>query len=765
MMEWLLGIDQLAPNDPGVAFAFARPMPAWAWAMIVLLAIGLGWLSYARLEGARAARILFASARALVLLLLVVMLAGPQLQRPNERIERDWLVMLADRSASMTIGDAPGGEPRQVQLIEALASAQEPLQSIAQSRGVLTLGFDAGVFALPMDETGEIEIGEPDGRRTLLGRSLDCALDEVAARPVSGVVLLTDGTSADAPSRRALQRLRSERIPVFVVPIGSPDPVSDLAITAVRSPEAGFINDRMPVTVEIDRLGSGEQGGAWVELVDRDSGEVLERKRAEASDRTVTLVTQPAEAGDASWQVRLVPDEPDLLAENNTENLTITLVDRPLRVLQIDGYPRWEFRYTRNLLLREQTISSSSLLLSSRRRYVQEGDVEIADLPDSPGSWEGIDVIVIGDVRADLFTTSQLEQIHDLVALRGAGILWIAGPSATPDSWRGTPLEPLLPITLASPASAWNEPVTMRRELPAERLGLLELADESEGGWPERLTDPDTGWAMLRWAQKIDPGTLKPTAEVLASVLPANSGGNPTPIVLSMRYGAGRSVYVGTDEIWRWRYARGEELPERFWIPLVRLIGREGLARAGRSAVLEANPPRTEPMSPVRISLELLDERLALQRPPSVTATVRKAESEAEPTPIVLRPEEGSDDGSPRFVATWLPASAGSYEIEVSDALLMGENLTDQVEVLAPDDELRSPETDFAVLASLAEQTGGRVLSPSDLKDLEQILPNRQRRVAGTPDIETLWDSPLALILLVLLLGTEWIGRRLIRLV
>src|SRR5690606_4497154 len=122
---------------PGVAFAFARPMPAWAWAMIVLLAIGLGWISYARLEGARVARMLFASARALVLLLLVVMLAGPQLQRPNERIERDWLVMLADRSASMTIGDAPGGEPRQVQLIEALASAQEPLQSIAQSRGVL----------------------------------------------------------------------------------------------------------------------------------------------------------------------------------------------------------------------------------------------------------------------------------------------------------------------------------------------------------------------------------------------------------------------------------------------------------------------------------------------------------------------------------------------------------------------------------------------------------------------------------------------------
>ena len=39
-MEWLLGIEQLAPGDPGVAFAFARPMPAWAWAPAAACA---GW--------------------------------------------------------------------------------------------------------------------------------------------------------------------------------------------------------------------------------------------------------------------------------------------------------------------------------------------------------------------------------------------------------------------------------------------------------------------------------------------------------------------------------------------------------------------------------------------------------------------------------------------------------------------------------------------------------------------------------------------------
>ncbi len=770
MTDWLFGIENLNLSDPDVVFTFARQIPGWGWALAVVAAALLAWLSYTKLEGTRAVRVLLAGARFLAFVVLMVMLAGPQLERPNERVERDWVVMLADRSASMTIADAPGGQSRESQLTEALGAASAPLANLAETRRVLPLGFDSGIFELEVDEAGVVEPGLPDGRRTQLGRSLDLALEEVAARPVAGVVLMTDGTSADAPSRRALQRLRNERVPVFVVPVGSPDPVSDLAIASVDAPSAGFINDSVPVSVSIDRLGSAGTGGATVELVDNATGIVLDSKKLGDTDNEVTLIAKPESAGNAEWSVRLVPDTNDLLDENNTSTIAVRLVDRPLRAIQIDGYPRWEFRYTKNLLLREQTVSSSSILLSSRRRYVQEGDVEIDRLPDSPGGWEGIDVVVIGDVRADLFTQDQLQQIHDLVAIRGAGILWIAGSSATPDTWRGTPLEPLLPITLAGSAKAWTEPVTMRREPAAERLGLLELADDTEGGWPERLADPDTGWALLRWAQHIEPDNVKPTAEVLASAIPANSGGDAAPIVLSMRYGAGRSVYVGTDEIWRWRYARGEELPERFWIPLVRLIGREGLARAGRSAVLEASPPRTEPASPVRISLELIDEQLAQQRPQTVTATIRSDDQNAAPITVTLRPESGSesetDQDVPTFSAVWLPIKPGTYTVEITDAILTtDEALVEQVEVLAPDDELRRPETDFAMLESLAEQTSGRVLEPADLADLETMLPNRQRRVAGTPDIETLWDSPLALILLVLLFGGEWIGRRLIRLV
>ena len=84
--------------------------------------------------------------------------------------------------------------------------------------------------------------------------------------------------------------------------------------------------------------------------------------------------------------------------------------------------------------------------------------------------------------------------------------------------------------------------------------------------------------------------------------------------------------------------------------------------------------------------------------------------------------------------------------------------------VYAPDDERRQPETDHAALATLTEQTGGAIVSESELSAISGRIPNRERRIAGIPEIETLWDSPLSLILIVLFLSVEWIGRRLIRL-
>jgi len=349
----------------------------------------------------------------------------------------------------------------------------------------------------------------------------------------------------------------------------------------------------------------------------------------------------------------------------------------------------------------------------------------------------------------------------------------------------------------------WAGPVTITPTPLADRLGVLRLLPTPESGtwWPPELSDPKTGWSQLRWAQRIEPELLKPTAEVLATARSAGkagdgaqTGSDTLPVLVSMRFGAGRVLYLGTDEIWRWRYGRGEVYAERFYLQMIRMLGRESLSRAGKLARLEASPRRAEVEQPIRITVELVDQSLVDAAPASLRVRVVRegsvmpgdkrdspgaADESAAPTDLVLTPE-GNAGGNARgnrasrtYAATWITNESGRYRVEASDPLLASVGASDgggagvlstQVEVWLPDDELRRPETDHAMLTKLSELSDGAVLSLRDLKDLPRLLPNRKLTLSGEPEVETLWDTPLALILVMSLLTVEWVGRRLMKL-
>lgn len=788
-LERLLGLKDLRPGAEDVALEWARPLPAWAWSLVVLAAVLIAVWGYWRLTGPRPARAVLGGLRALTLLLLAVVLAGPQLVKRPERIEKDWVVVLLDRSASMNVADVRAGAKmitRGEQLTEAVRAAWPAWAAAAQDRNVLWMGFDAGAYELPgagdASRAGPPELGPAEGRRTSLDRAVEQALRRVTARPVAGVVVVSDGRSADEPGKALVRRLQAEQIPVFSVPLGSAVPPVDVAIRRVEAPRTVFADDLVPVGVEVERAGGSTGPGAGgeratVELVDEGSGAVLDAREVELTadgPARLTLTTRPTAAGRAGWTVRVRPGGEDITPGNNEQKVALDIVDVPVRVLHLDGYPRWEFRYLKNLFLRESSVKSASLLLAADRRYIQEGSSPLASMPASPGEWSAFDVIVVGDVRPELFNPEQLEQIKEQVALRGAGLLWIGGPGATPSAWSGTPLADLLPFTGGQGAegrvTAWPGPVTMAPTPEAERLGVLRLGDEAGEDWPRSLSDPGLGWTQLRWAQRIDARSLKPAAEVLARGVSAADPSQSAPLVIGMRYGAGRSIYVGTDEIWRWRYARGETLPERFWLPLMRLLARDSLARSGQPATIEVSPSRAGVGQPVRVTVRLLDQSLADSAVSGVTVRLTRpgpggAARNAVEQRLKLLPEtSGSAKGS-THTASWVPDAPGTYRFEIVDPPVgAGPGIEATAEVSLPDDELREPAADHVALGLLSAQTNGRVVQADSMGEIPAMLPSRQIRIVGAPQIETLWDRAAVLGLLVLLLAAEWVGRKVLKL-
>lgn len=771
----IFDLQRFSPDDPHVRLEFAWPMPAWAWLLIASAAGVLAGWSYWRLDGPRWARAALASVRALLLLLLVALLSRPELVRQDERTERDWVVVLVDRSASMQIRDVEGRVSRDEQARRILEATGPMWRGLAQARNVLWLGFDAGAYDLrPAAEGPPVELPAPEGQRTDLAQALEQGLRRVAARPVAGVVILSDGRSAAPVARATLKRLAAERIPVFVVPLGSPEAPFDMAVRSVEAPSAVFTGDVVPVGVEIDWTGQGPR--PRVRLSDQ-AGRVLDEQPlpegAQPGTR-VTLTARPEGSGPQTWSVRLVHESPDLSADNDQATVPVEVMDRPIRVAYLDGYPRWEYRYLKNLLVRERTLRSTVLLLAPDRRFIQEGTDPIVVLPRTAEEWAAFDVVILGDLRPSQLSADQLEALRQAVATRGTGILWVAGPQSIPARWGATPLADLLPMTLEGGESGlagvrpWPVPVLVRPTPAADRLALMRLGGPEFSGWPEVLNDPSMGWTLLRWAQRIDPSTVKPAVETLAVAFAPGAG--EAPLVLAMRYGAGRVVYVGTDEIWRWRYGQGETLPERFYLPLIRLLARESIGRLGRPALLEATPRLAVVDQPVRVTLTLLDQSLVRSAPRNVSVRVAPAEASREgPSAISLTLHPSAGEGPATFEASFIPAQPGRYAITPADAFLADLNLSAELDVSSPDDERRFAQADHVLLRALAEQTGGRALGEAEVALLGDpdagLLPTRHLRLLGAPESESLWDRPVVLATLIVLLTLEWAGRRLIRLV
>ena len=771
--EWFVQGD--VPRDAGaMTLVFERPMPAWAWLLVGVGLFLIALWSYRRLQGtgkplSRAMRGVLVVLRASVLLLIAFLIAGPSLRFERSRIEADRLVVLLDRSRSLAIADAPGGESREQQLRGFLGGAQPVLDQIAgidaqakpqegerRGKDIDYVGFSGGAFSLGATDGKVVDaLGTSEGERTDLDAAIRQSITRNAGQPLSGVLVVSDGRSAVPVSPETLRLLERDAVRVFTVALGSNDRIGDAAIVSAESPARAFVRDRVPVEVRVER--GGVAGKLAVRLVDTETGAEIARKEIDdaAAEQTVVLDASGDRAGGRKWRAELVSERADLVRENDGRELSVELIDRPLRVLYVEGASRWEYRYFKNLLLREKDVESSIMLLSADRDFAQEGNMPIARLPRTKEEFAKYDLFVIGDVPSGFFSPDQLAVMRAEVSERGAGLLWIAGERSTPASWESTPLADLFPFRPPLALEARVGTSIVRPTSVAERLGVLRLSDDDDG-WPDVLTSPDVQWPRLRYVQSVPRSRLKPTAEVLAEAEGAGAGSvEPTALIARMRFGAGEVVFVATDEIWRWRYGQGERYPERFWVPIVRMLARESLAQGDQRATLSVEPPRAAPGESVVVTLRFSDEETAKSSAGSVPVEVVGADGAP-----VARLELAREGGS--ATATMPVEKVGAFRALASDPAFGTASAA--FEVVRRDDELRRGDADHAALAELARRTGGEMLDASTIAKLPELLPRRARETDESV-LKALWDTPAALTLVLLLLGFEWIGRRILRLV
>lgn len=761
MIDWFFKFDSV-PEGDSISMGWLHAWPLWAW-VVAIISIGIFSIwCYQRNKGKGVWYLILPVNRFLILILIALLLNGPVIESTRQNRTPDQVVMMIDKSGSMETKDVEGYGvsriSRHEQVQEILKEIEDDLQEMLDERTVRWFGFHGHVYEKSEQDNGTTPVfDETPGRNTRIGYSIDQVLSTSSGIPTSSIILISDGRSHGNTDQQFTSKIRSRGVPIITIPIGSPDASGDLGINQIVAPQMAFTDDRVPIQVSVNRRGS-VTGGFDLVLLDREDGRELDRLHVDQGDEPLvdrTLLGIPDEEGSVTWRVVIEPDGDDLVIDNNTIDIDINLLEDPLRVLYVEGVPRWEYRYLKNLLLREDSIESSIMLLSADRSFAQEGDRPISRLPVTAKEFDEFDVIIIGDVPASVMSPDQHHLLQEAVASGGTGVLWIAGEESTPRTWGDSKSASLLPFTQPFDLPSIGSPVQIRPTEEAERIGVLRLDDGDSSNWPEDLIDEKKDWSKIQWSQWIQPDRLKPTSSVLAETVRFQDQEKNIPIVVDSRFGLGRSIYVATDDIWRWRYGRGERLGEQFWIQLIRLLGRSSLS--GNESIAEFTPSsRQVPAGQlVRVKLKVTDESLVSKLDDSIIISIDDMDGRQVSETIIQRDRSDMDTWN----GSWITTEPGEFEFHVDSGDI---DMRTDIRVEDSSMEYRNPEVDHESLEQLSRITNGHTIDPMDIDRIFDLIPDRSITEIDVQKT-TLWDAPFIFILAMVLLLIEWIGRRLHR--
>jgi hypothetical protein len=799
-LDGLFGLDSsMSLGDENTAIGWAYPLPGWVWLLILLGALAIAHGSYARMEGARWARFGLATFRALLLIALAVLLAGPTVVRTDITPEADWLLVMVDRSASMTFADTQE-EGQAISRDEALRAALDKQlelfgdQQLGQTRNIVWFGYDREAYPIDAPTPGSEQLlNDPSVQATNLRTALDQVLQAAAGRTISGVVLFGDGQSPQPTGEATIEKLARQDVPVFAVALGSALPRLDLAVQRVDAPVSAFAGDLVPLTVTVQRqdIVPGEDEAlnidpskVIVRLIDTDTGDIVD-ERTLAEDgfgSPVRLQAQSELAGElnlraeVSYEGSVQEIQAEIATNNNSRSVSIAMVDRPLKVLYVDR-ARWEYKFLVPMLKREESIDSSILLVDADRGFVQEGNTPLSRFPLTAEEIRPYDVIMIGDVHPRFFSDQQLALIREHVATRRAGLLWVGGDRHTPNLYAGTDLELLLPMTTPSavgrlvPAEGFEVPIVPTEA--AEELNLLRLSLKRGDEVGSPLAEWPSNLPPFRWAQDL--GTLRPGSRPLAHALGMAdpTTGEPAPLVVLYRFGGGEVIYVGTDETFRWRMVGGEVYFEQFWIQLMRKLGRTRLQQVDDRARFVVSPTAVDLGATQLVELIIDDPALIRSAPQSVRVQVLAQNPTDEEDfqavgEVELRPTgfQGDLDSGARAVyqANWRSDQPGRFVLRVSEPLLDALEMQAPAEVRDPAQELSRAATDHDRLIQLAKGTGGAMIELNNLAQLQTLVPDRSRELTSETR-QPLTNTLIALLVLLGLLTLEWALRRGLKLV
>jgi hypothetical protein len=812
LLQWLLGIRRSSGEVAlgGSTQLELTSLPAGGAALLLVVAtVALAYMLWRlyrreRRELSRPRRALLVGLRLLVLGALAVMLVEPVLVTSRNETIRSHLPLIVDDSESMRFSDPYTDESRAALVAAALrlksqgkrspverlresprldlvkASLGPNLDKLRRGRELFVYDLESASRTVGASRTRELDEIKPSRGVSPLGDALRDVLALHRGRPVAGIVLVSDGRSnAGEDPLRAAEAATRQGIPIFLFAAGADEGPRNVRLAEIEASPVVFARDPMTLGVVVEARGLRDTEGT-ISLEQRVNGSdwqaVGDQRVALGEDgilKRVTFRIVPRVVGDYEFRARVGDAGPELTLDDNVATAAVKVVRQQIRVLLIAGAPSPEVQFLHNALLRDQHLESAIWIQHADPGFKQGGDRPIIRLPGDADELGRYDALLLIDPDMRALGPQWTELITNFVGKDGGGLVFVPGElfsqqlfeADDSESEEGGRWTRLLPVV--------REPGLFRTEaqvrLSTQTTYLLELTPEGRGD-PifEFHADPIKNRAVLTslpgmyWSFPVT--RARPGATILArhgDPRMQNQHGRHV-LVASQLYGPGRTVFLGFDSTYRWRYL-SEDYFDGFWARLIDRVGRSK-ALGGRF--------------PFQVHLGKSGYRVGEQVSVGVRFTEAAAVAEASrlvaelevagqpPEPVQF--ERAADD-TDLLTATFPADKAGAYTLRISPATAAEAGAAVRVStttfrVEPPRREVDEPSLNRPLLNDIARVTKGRVFDFTTIDQLDDAIAMREVKQT-LEDREELWDAPLLYATIVLGLTAEWILRKIFRMI
>ena len=741
--------------------------PVGSWLLFVLIAAILGGVLFmfgpdtSRLS--RRGGLVLTLLRLTAMLCLLVCLLRPTLVGTGRSLQQATVLVLADRSESMTVADGPHGQSRWDHLRQTLQLATPAAQRAVDKAGVdiHTWVFDRESREQPAVSGQLFDLGDwqrlATVEETAIGAALEASRRALADQPLAGVVLLSDGGQhayppRDLPPQTEARRLGERGVPLWAITFGRARGAAqsrDAAVLGLSISEKVFLGNAVEVVgrVRLDGLSDREAVvKLLVEQVDGGMAEVA-RRRVQAAggttEETVRLEWTPEALGERKVQLVVEPIEGETVATNNEVSTFVDVVDGGLRVLFLEGELRVEQRFLRRTLAASPDMQIDFRWIDSTQRTQWPIDL-------SEELTQDYKVFLIGDLDASALRPGDLATIRTRVEA-GAGIGLLGGFHAfEAGGWGSSPLGSLLPYEKDPLArQQFGQPIRNDNHLrgplvmlPDRRFGSVTMLRQGES-LAESL-EVWKGLPTLDGANRLP--RLLPMAKPLAETV------DHVPLLVAREYGLGRVLTFAADSTWRWAMQGAADAHRRFWRQLVLWLARRDDAD-GETLWLKLARRRISVGSPLVFDAGITRPDGTLVEEIPLSAQVMNPAGRSLPLRLIRKGEA--------FTGA-VPACGepGDWKVIVRSGP-DAEEQSARFTVYRQDLELANPRANGLLMSQIASATTGGTRLPEELPGIFDDLAERPAEYATVEQWSfSIWDNWFLLLLLTGCLSMEWFLRK-----